>query len=454
MGVEIVGAIGRRPGRREWTTTGVSTDSRTLRCGEIFFALRGARCDGHDFAASALEKGAAAAVVSRNVDVPPYLRSRVVRVEDTLCALGDSAHAFRCKWGGRVIAVTGSNGKTTTREMIFHILSEQMACRRSPRNFNTLVGVPLTLFQADPDDRVVVVEVGASAPGEIAALAAIAEPDEGVITNIGESHLAGFTSLEGVAQAKAELIEALGTDGATFLNADDPWFDFLAGRVRGALTSYGFGDRAAFRGYDLYSVQGGSAFAIRDDIRVEMYVPGRHNACNALAALAVADHLELDLAAAAQRLETFRLPRMRYQVAHVRGITVVSDCYNANPVSVRAALRTFKESAASGRKVAVLGDMLELGAESDRLHRMMGGEVASHGLDALWAVGAYAHSVAAAAKEGGFSGPISHAEKLEDAAGDICEFLQPGDAILVKGSRGMQMERLVEKIEGFAPVHV
>ena len=248
LGVEIVGAIGGRPGRRTWNATGVSIDSRSVQPGEIFFALTGTRTDGHCHVAEALAKGAQAAVVHREVDAPEECRERLVRVDDTLRALGESARDYRERWGGKVIAVTGSNGKTTTREMLYHILSGYMRCKRSLRSFNTNIGVPLTLFCAEEDDEALVVEMGTNASGEVAALAALARPDAGVITNIGESHLAGLGSVAGVAEAKAELLDALGGKGTAFLNADDRWFGFLSERHRGARVGFGLGRGAEFRG--------------------------------------------------------------------------------------------------------------------------------------------------------------------------------------------------------------
>ena len=450
VGVEIVGAIGRRPERRKVHATGVSTDSRSIRPGEVFFALRGKRCDGHDFVADVLAKGAAAAVVSRDVSVAPHLRERVVRVGDTLRAFGDSARAYRRAWGGAVIAVTGSNGKTTTREMIHHVLSGQIACKRSPKSFNTDVGVPHTLFLADAGDEALIVEMGANAPGEIAALASIAEPDAGVITSISESHLEGLGSIEGVARAKGELLQKLGPAGMAFLNADDPWRHFLGKLNRGRTIAYGLGPDADFRGTRLETFAGGHAFSIPGGICTRLHAPGRHNVLNALAALAVVRALRLDLDAAAKRMRDYDLPDLRYKVEEIRGVTVVADCYNANPGSMRAALATFCEAAASGRRVAVLGDMLELGVESRRLHRDVGSVAGKSGLDALWAVGGHASAVAGSARESGLMGPVFCAQDLEDVEDQILEFLPPGDALLVKGSRGMRLERLVERFRAFA----
>jgi len=449
VGVEIVGAIGRRPGRREWTITGVSTDSRTVREGELFFALPGERVDGHDFVLAALQRGAAAAVVSRELPLPSEYADRVLLVPDTLRCLGQSANAWRRKWGGKVVGITGSNGKTTTREMVHHLLSAHLPCKRSPKSFNTSVGVPLTLFQVEPQDKALVVEMGTNAPGEIAELAAIAEPDMGVITCIAETHLEGLGSVEGVANAKAELLDALGPGKTAFLNADDEWFDFLAARHRGRVVAYGFGPKAQFRADGVVPADGNYAYLL-GGIPVRLNIPGKHNVLNSLAALAVARQFEMDPLQAIERLAGFRLPEMRFQVEHIQGVCVAFDCYNANPGSMRSALETFREISAPGRKVAVVGDMLELGPASEKLHETLGSHIAQSGVDALWAVGRYGSAVARAAESTGLRGVVRHNEQFEAVAEEICEYLKPGDALLVKGSRGMRLERLVEKLRAAA----
>jgi len=425
--------------------TGVSTDSRALQPGELFFALPGARVDGHDFVPEVLARGAVAAVVSRDVAVAPELRDRLIRVADTVRCLGDSARAYRRRWGGTVVGIIGSNGKTTTREMTWHVLSEQMPCKRSPRSFNTEVGVALTLFLLEAEDRAAVVEMGTNAPGEIAELARIAEPDAGMITSISETHLEGLGSEEGVARAKSELLEALGPKGAAFLNADDKWFDFLKSRHSGRTVAVGTGPKAEFRAEQVAACEGGYRYVVRG-CPVRLTVPGRHNVNNSLLALAVAEALGLDLARAAARLASFRMPEMRYQVERVGGIEVHFDGYNANPGSMRSALETFGELPVAGRRVAVLGDMLELGEAGERLHAWLGAEAVRRGVDALWAVGQFAPTVARAAAAAGLKSAHG-AETLDGVADEIRADLRAGDAVLVKGSRGMRMERFVERLK-------
>jgi len=446
LGVEIVGAIGRRPGRREWNVTGVSIDSRKVRRGDLFFALKGARTDGHEYVAEALARGAEGAVVHRDVMVPEGSRDRLVRVKDTLRALGDSARAYRRRWGGRVIAVTGSNGKTTTREMIFHILSGFCRCKRSPRSYNTNIGVPLTLFGAEKRDRALIVEMGTNAPGEIAELGRIAAPDAGVITNVGPSHLEGLGTMEGVARAKAELLEALGPGGTAFLNADDAWFGFFSERHKGRRVSFGLGRAAEFRGRSVRPVNGGHWFLLPGGIEVTLKVPGLHNVRNAVAALAVAENEGVEPAEAARRMESFRLPPMRYEVERIRDFTVVVDCYNANPDSMRAALETFSLMGTEGRRIAVLGEMGELGEASEALHAELGRESGRFKVDEVWFVGRYSEIAAAAAERSGLAGAVRRADTLEEASPAICAEVRRGDALLIKGSRVMAMEGLVKEL--------
>jgi len=430
--------------------TGVSTDSRAVKPGEIFFALAGRRCDGHDFVRDALARGAAAAVVSRPLPVEPGDRKRVVRVADTLRALGESARAYRRAWRGVVVAVTGSNGKTTTREMIHHILQDSVPCKRSPKSFNTDVGVPLTLFLADAEDKALIVEMGTNAAGEIAHLAAVAEPDMGVVTNVGESHLEGLGSLDGVARAKGELLEALPGPGTAFLNADDPRCGFLRMRANCTVETFGLDRDADVRGMDVQPTAQGHDFAVSGSVRASLRVPGLHNVRNALAALAVGRRLGVPLQDAAERLGDFRLPDLRCQVERIHGVTVVADCYNANPVSMRAALETFGAMTTVGRRAAVFGDMLELGEESIHFHENLGGEAAKK-VDALWAVGRYAGLVAESARAHGLKGPARGGADLGEIADEVFDYLRPGDALLVKGSRGMRLEELVERFRARCP---
>jgi UDP-N-acetylmuramoyl-tripeptide--D-alanyl-D-alanine ligase len=445
VGVEIVGTIGGCLTRRNLQATGISIDSRTIQPGHIFFALEGKHTDGHQYVGQALDKGAIAVVVHREVEVEESFRDRVILVEDTLCTLGESARDYRRAWGGVVIGVTGSNGKTTTRDMIHHILTGSVKCKRSPRSYNTNIGVPLTLFLAEPDDEVLVVEMGTNAPGELAELCRIAEPNHGLITNIGESHLEGLGSIEGVARAKAELLEGLPQGGMAFLPAEDEWAAFLHEFTRGGVTTFGLCPCCNFRARTFRAIEDGHWFIVGDGVEVTLHVPGVHNLRNAAGALAVAHHMGVDLAVAAERLESFRLPPLRYEVESIGGVTVVCDCYNANPSSMRAALESFGNIEAKGRRIAVLGDMMELGDESASLHEQLGADVIRYGVDALWAVGSFGGSLADGARQSGLNGAAHHVKNIDKAFEELCESIVPGDALLVKGSRGMALEKLVER---------
>jgi len=408
--------------------------------------------NGIEYVCEALARGAAGAVVHRDVKVPQGSRDRLVRVKDTLRALGDSARDYRRRWGGRVIAVTGSNGKTTTREMIFHILSGFCRCKRSPRSYNTNIGVPLTLFGAERRDAVLIVEMGTNAPGEIAELGRIAEPDAGVITNVAQSHLAGLGTMEGVARAKAELLDALAPGGTAFLNADDAWFGFFSERHEGPRVAFGLGRAAEFRARSVRPVNGGHWFLLPGGIEVTLKVPGVHNVRNAVAALAAAESEGVAPAEAAVRMGSFRLPPMRYEVERIRDFTVVTDCYNANPDSMRAALETFSAMRTESRRIAVLGDMGELGEASEALHAELGRDLGRFNVDAVWFVGGYAEFAAEAAERSGLAGAVRRADTLEEASPAICAEVRPGDALLIKGSRSMAMEGLVKELRRGVPL--
>ena len=447
-GVEIVDAVGmgRRPEeRRRWKAKGVSTDTRTVSEGDLFIAVKGERFDGHDFVDTAFARGAAGAVVSRDVGLSTTHRDRpLVRVPDTLKALGDLARYWRRCWGGMVIGITGSNGKTTTREMLWHLLGGEFRAVRSPRSFNNAIGVPLTIFQIDSEDEIAIIEMGASAPGEIAYLASIAEPDFGVVTNIGETHLEGLGSVEGVAHAKGELLEALGDWGVAFLSADDPWFPFLSERHTGQTIAFGRSESADVRCEHEEPLEDGYRFRLSTGHELDLRVPGRHNITNALAALAVSMELGV-LELVADRLRTFALPDLRFQVEHIGPVDVIADCYNANLRSMTAALEAFDEMPVPGRRVLVCGDMLGMGDHAESVHRKLGHHVGSSRVSMVWALGEAAQWVVDAATE---VRPIQavHRVCVEDAAPLIASSLEPGDAVLVKGSRGMRLERVVSGI--------
>ena len=427
------------------TVRGVSTDTRDLAPGELFVALAGQQHDGHDFLAAAQQAGAVAAVVSQGDRAPEGLP--VVIVEDTLEALGAIAALHRSRMSARVAAITGSTGKTTTKDMLGAIMRRVGATVVAEGTHNNEVGVPLTLLRLRPEDAFCVLELAMRAPGEIGYLARIAQPHVGIITNIGQSHVGRLGTREAIAQTKAELLEHLPPDGAAVLNADDFFFSVFEAMAPCPVFSFGLGAQAQVRAeaianHDLARV----SFRLLSPAGaadVAMPVPGRHNVLNALAAAAAALELGAALEAVAAGLADHEGTAMRMQCVPGRsGSTIINDAYNASPDSVTAALHVL--GAAPGRRVFVFADMLEMGREAEPAHREVGNLVARSGVHWLIAVGELAALAAAQARELGV-----RADAVDDApaaAELLAGELGPDDTVLVKGSRSMRLERVVEAL--------
>ncbi len=427
----------------------VSTDSRQVPRGALFVALRGPYHDGHEFAAEALRKGAAAVVAERlPVGVAPQL---TLIVPDTLRALGDLAAWTRRRHAVRVVAITGSNGKTTTKEMVAAICERaswpapRMRVSKTVGTENNLIGVPLTLLRLRGDEAVAVLEMGMNAPGEIARLTEIAQPDVGVVTNVGPAHLEGLGSVAGVAAAKGELFARMSRDATIAVNADDEWVTRIAAGFPGRRIEFGRGCEVEARNVRDFGFDG-VVFdvCIAGEARpVRLRIPGLHNVTNALAAAAVAYALGLDCGTVRAGLEAAVAPAMRMQVRRLaNGITVLNDAYNANPGSMEAALRFITQR--PGRVFAVLGEMRELGAQSTVLHERVGRLAAECGVQLLVAVGAEAEGIARGAREAGMAADCIHAcAEPGSAAAVVTARWQAGDAILVKGSRGSADDPIV-----------
>jgi len=448
---------------------GVSIDSRTVATGEVFFAIRGERFDGHDFVGQALDNGAVAAVVSREAAEPSGTHgderaarasdagSVLLRVGDTVEALQKLAAWYRGRLDLKVVAVTGTNGKTTTKDMTAAVLSAAMPTARTEGNLNNHIGVPLTLLDFTSRQRAAVVEMGMNHPGEIARLARIARPEVGVITNVAEGHLESMETLEAVAEAKGELLEALPAEGAAVLNADDARVMSQASRTKADVTTFGLGPTADIRATGVREVIGGGPtpgveFQIAGDGAVRLPVPGRHNVANALAALAVGDVLGVDREAATAALESFRSSPMRMDVTKVGRLTVLNDAYNSNPGSLTAALETLVSVAAGRPALAALGDMLELGARSAAAHREAGAAAAWLGLARLLLYGEEVAHLRDGAIAGGMPPDDVTIFDDKDALARELEGLAERDVVLlVKGSRGMRMEEVVELLVREAP---
>ena len=430
---------------------GYSIDSRTVGAGELFFAVRGERHDGHDFVEAALRRGAIAAVVSRAraATLPDTaLAVPLLIAEDPLAALQALAAHVRRQWGRRVVAVTGSAGKTTTKEAVAAALGAKFNVHKSQGNLNNAFGLPLELLRLEAEHEIAVVEMGMNHPGEIAALARIAAPDWGVVTNVGTAHIENFADGQaGVARAKFELVDALPASGVAFLNCDDPYVSQFGRDFAGRAVYFGAGPCADPQLLEANEDLAGLHLRFRAGEReggLTLKLLGAHNASNALAGLAVALEAGVDLDAAVAALASLAAGDKRGQVIEIGGSTILNDSYNSNPEALRAMIRTLAGRPA-GRRILVAGEMLELGKHGRALHAACGRAAAEAGLDLVAGVGGNAEHLAAAACSGGVASLfLSDAE----AAGQwLKQTLLPGDVVLVKGSRGVHLERAVEAIK-------
>lgn len=443
---QVIGGVTEGSGL-ESRVTSVVIDSRRVAPGSLFVALAGARTDGHDHVEDAFERGAVACVVASHARALPacYADRVLIRVKYPRKALADLATAHRRTLRCPVIAITGSNGKSSTREMIARALSPLGPVVQSEKSFNNDLGVPLTVLRAGADTAALVVEMGSSGRGEIEHLCGIARPDVGVITNVSAAHLEGLRDEQGVAREKGALAEALPRDGTLVLNADDPRVIEMAGRTRAARVVTYSVERttATIWGHEPERTSGGGvAVWLYGKMRLTLPVPGLHNVSNALAAVAVAMLHGVTPDEIVGRLAGVALPEMRMQVRAVSGVTFVLDCYNSNPASLEAAVEELDARANRRRRVVIVGDMLELGQHSERLHREAGKRLVGR-TDVLWCVGRESRVTAEAAREAGL-----HPEQVfwsattEQATQDRHVTLGRGDAVLFKGSRAMGLERL------------
>jgi len=435
---------------------GVSIDSRTVRAGELFFAIHGPRHDGHDHVAAALERGALAAVVaeSRARQFPDALRRSCLVVDDTLRALHRLATAVRLAWGKKIAGVTGSVGKTTTKEILAAVLGAKLRVLKSEGNFNNAYGLPLTLFRLEDEHDAAVLEMGMSRRYELQELAAIAKPDVGVVTRVAPAHLEFFASVEEIALAKRELIEGLnGRDSVAVLNADDPLVAAFAAHAPGRVLTYGIEHGADYRAESIEDRGAlGSAFVLVENgkrTRLELALPGRHVISNALAALAAASVWGIGAAAAQSALRTLQAPAMRGELLRfTNGAALINDSYNSSPAALHAMIKVLAATPNYRRRILAAGEMRELGATSAELHREAGKSAAATGkID--WVVGV--EGDAAQIVEGAVAGGIPRLQtkvfaSSEEAAKFLADFVVSGDLLLVKGSRGVKMERVVESL--------
>jgi UDP-N-acetylmuramoyl-tripeptide--D-alanyl-D-alanine ligase len=429
---------------------GVSTDSRTLREGELFVAIRGERFDGHDFVRDAFGRGAVAALV----DTPPAAGTGgkpLFAVPNTVAALQRLAAWYRSRFDLPLVAVTGTNGKTTTKDMAASVLSTRLRTMKTEGNLNNHIGVPLTLLRLSSEHQAAVVEMGMNHPGEIERLAGMARPAIGVITNVAEAHMEGMGSLEAIAEAKGELLEALPPEGTAVLNGDDALVMSQAKRTSARVVTFGLSPDVNTRAVRI-SERGCVSFELDWGASVELPLPGRHNVMNALAALAVGEVLGIDREAAVEGLSSFEPSPMRMSVVTVGGWTILNDAYNANPGSLGAALESLVALANGRPTVAALGDMLELGSRARDAHREAGLLAAEKEIDHLLLFG----KEVAALREGALAGGMQPGRaRLFDDKAVLVEALrrlsEKSAVLLVKGSRAMRMEEVVELLAKGAP---
>ncbi|HIF39868.1 MAG TPA: UDP-N-acetylmuramoyl-tripeptide--D-alanyl-D-alanine ligase [Planctomycetes bacterium] len=449
---DVLAACGGRLARdvRGTDMSGVSTDTRTLRQGELFVALSGPNHNGNDFASRAVQAGAAALVLQEGLESPAG-EVPVVLCDDPRLALSRLAAWHRSRLQMPVVGITGSCGKTTTKNMLASLLSGHRRVLSSPASYNNDIGVPHTLFSAGASCETLVVEMGTNAPGEIEALCRTAQPTGGIVTNVGASHLAGLGSEAGVAREKGALPESIGPDGWIVLNADDAWSGPLRARTSARLLTFGIEHAADVRASELHFEGEQTTFQL--DVpsagiscRVQLPMLGQHNVANLLAALAACVGLGEDLDKVLKRVGTLRDGNGRMQRRQVGELTLIDDSYNANPHSARAAVCGLMSIPAS-RRVLVLGDMHELGELSVQAHRDLGKFVAEANVDLLVTIGTQALDIATGAGLAGMTtGRVRHFPSVERACEAIHELVGPGDVVLVKGSRAAGLEDLVQRI--------
>jgi UDP-N-acetylmuramoyl-tripeptide--D-alanyl-D-alanine ligase len=432
----------------------VVTDSKKVEANSVFIALKGRKFDGHRFAKDAARRGAGCLIVHKRIPLAQTKNAAVVRVRDTLEALGALGHYRRMELNPKVLAITGSNGKTTTKEMVAAILEKanfngvrlRGRVLKTEGNYNNLVGLPLTLLRLSERHRAAVVELGTSNPGEIARLTRIAAPDVAIVTSVGPAHLSGLKSVAGVAREKGSIFRGLRGGGVAVVNLDDPWTRRIGAKLKGKKITYGKQGRVGAA--DARPIgDGGTAFILRvggKRARIRLRLPGEHNLMNALGAAAMTHAAGVDLRAIRAGLDDVRPFSMRMAVERWNGLGIINDAYNANPASMEAALKTLARIDGRGRKFAVVGDMLELGGETRKRHLAVGRQAAENGIDRLYIFGKQAQLVRRGALAGGMEpSRVTVGKTHARIASQMRKELRAGDWILFKGSRGMKMEKVL-----------
>jgi UDP-N-acetylmuramoyl-tripeptide--D-alanyl-D-alanine ligase len=424
----------------------ISTDSRTLKRGELFVALRGENFDGHNFVESAAEASAAGAIVESNWNGKVPENFTLIRTKDTLEAYQKLAANYRKSLSLNVVAITGSNGKTSTKDFAAAVLARRFRVTKTEGNFNNHVGFPRTILEATAQDEVAVWEIGMNHPGEVAALSKLAAADVAIITNIGVAHIEFMGSREAIAVEKGALAEGVGAQGAVILNADDPFTKSIAARTRAKVILAGITE-GMIRASEISQSGSGTDFTILEGAhrcRAQLPVPGLHMVQNALLGVAAGRVFRLSLEECAAGLAAAPLTKARLQIKEIHRVQFIDDSYNANPDSMKAALRTLMELDTDGKRIAVLGEMRELGSESDHGHREVGETAATFHVDQLIAIGEMGEVIAQAARAAGLK-KTSSVRSTSEAAELLGEIAEPGDLVLVKGSRAVRTEQVMEQ---------
>ncbi len=441
-------------GTRTTIATGVSIDTRKLRPGDLFFAIRGPRNDGHRYISDALKHGAAGAVVDAGYTIPPDYPAGpiLLQVDDTHQALKDLATDARRQWRGSLVAITGSMGKTTTKEFAAQVLRTEFSVYRSPGNYNNLFGLPLALFGLGEEDHIGIFELGMSAPGEIAEMCRIAQPDIGVITNVAPVHLAFFSSIEDIARAKGELVQGLPPDGTLIYNGDDPLVREIAAQHPGHKISFGLTEEADVRATDV-EIAGLNETRFRFSYegiarKAAIALAGTHFVQNALPAVALGIHFHLPIDQIIESLRHLHQAIMRGQILHFKeGFTVIDDSYNSNPRALMQMTDTLCRIPAYARRILIAGEMLELGNTAGELHRECGTWAARCGVSLLIGVGGAAGEIVRGAIEAGLRvEQTQFFPEVEPAIEFIDQRVQVGDLVLIKGSRGIHLEKMVQAL--------
>jgi UDP-N-acetylmuramoyl-tripeptide--D-alanyl-D-alanine ligase len=441
---EYLGATGDFD--RHATAMGYSIDSRTIKPGELFFAIKGEHFDGHDFVEAALQAGAVAAVVRKDRVAGGELAYRCISVDDTLAALQRLALAVRKLWGKTLVGVTGSAGKTTTKEAIAHVLAAKFRVLKSEGNLNNHYGLPLQLLRLEPEREIAVIEMGMNHAGEIAALCKIAEPNLGVVTNVAPVHLGFFSSVREIACAKYELIQSLARGGTAVLNAVDPYVSQFGRDFHGKVVLYGVDGRADVRAENVRERgEQGSTFDLvaGESHPVELPLLGKHNVYNALAAAAAGMQRGMSVREIAGALASLQPADKRGQLLRVAGATVINDCYNSNPKALEAMIDALASLPAK-RRIVVAGEMLELGDAADELHFMCGAHAAARRMDMLVGVRGAASKIVEGARANGLLA-AQYVGSPEEAGEWLAATVRQGDAVLLKASRGVRLERALER---------